>query len=54
MYHAPCFPQCIFTLYFPCLPFFLIDHNQLIHQSFRKRPIIGQLNVQAAVAEKEE
>ena len=28
MYHALSFPLFIFTLYIPCFPFFLIDHNQ--------------------------
>ena len=28
MYHALYFPMFIFTLYAPCFPFFLINHNQ--------------------------
>ena len=27
IHHGQYFPTCIFTLYFPCLPFVLIDHN---------------------------
>ena len=27
MYHALYFPTFVFTLYIPCFPFFLIDHN---------------------------
>ena len=28
MYHALYFPTFVFTLYVPCFPFILIDHNQ--------------------------
>ena len=56
MYHALSFPTCIFTLYFLCLSFpfssITIDQftasafNRMIHLCFRKKSLIGQLNVQ--------
>ena len=61
MHHGLYFPTCILTLYFPCFSFFLINQsqskasnaNQMIHLCFSKRSTVGQLNAQAATAEKE-
>ena len=60
MYHELYVPMCIFTLNFPCLYFLfypsksIIDAvNQMIHPCFRSMSIIGQLNVQVPMDEKE-
>ena len=60
IYYILYFPLGTCTLYFPCFSFFLIDctWKHAVHFSdlylFRKRSIIGQLNVQATTAENQE
>ena len=60
MYHAMYFPLCTFTLYFPCLPFFFIDHawkQVLLIKRFifvERQRSVGQLNAQDAAVENEE
>ena len=63
IYYVLYFPLGTSTLNFPCFSFFFIDRTwklkaDAVHLSdsslFRKRSIIGQLNVRAATAEYQE
>ena len=62
MYHVLYFSLCIFTLYFPCFAFFVIDptrHQTLLIKRFNfafieDRPSVSQSNVQAVTAENKE